>query len=208
MIASPTVSQRLETVFNIALGAAVGFLPSAFLLLFHQKPSALSTETVLLLWALTTVIVIHEWWLSVDFLHDYAIDNKSGPFQLWSVIMNLAYVIILLSLPLSLVAQDLERTRLLWYGIGLLSLSLIDIPLTFPHWLANRSDRRLMTYMFYDVVPAALLYAGWILWARNQGDLLDISIALAVLYGIEMACYEFVHLVLLPHVIVSSTTSA
>lgn len=149
--ASKVNEKRLRAIYNIVLGANVGFLPFLALELTRIQPN-IDPKTAIAIWLLTTIIIVNEWWAALDLW------KKCPPTSRSNLFFNLIYVLPLLALPFSILIPSTAEITLLWYAILLLILPIIDCCIVKPHlyrdlWRYPREKRRpdVMGYIYSDI---------------------------------------------------------
>ena len=179
---SGALTSRVYELQRVVLGANLGFLP--FMLIFLVTEARYSIATSVILWLLTTWVIINEWWSMSNTVRTAPSNSKSIVF------ISLLYTVGLLCLPASLLVTEMANVALAWYVGLLLFLSLLDIPFSLLYGReqdTSASDKsELLTYAYFDGV--LVIFYGIVLYLTLTLPwlLLVKVISLAVVYLLEL----------------------
>lgn len=171
-----TTSKRLTELYNAILGANVGFLPFALIFLTREAKVSpkhgellwrtveitegadvvsLPWELVVLIGALTIIIVIHEWWLAVDFFHEYRLSDYGVVYQ---TISNVLYIVPVLFLGATLFLESGQLT-LRPYAAAIASICIVDLFIVVPIWWKSTEKTKKQTAGRYAIIDLGALVA-------------------------------------------------
>lgn len=192
--------QRLRTIYNIVLGANVGFMPIIALYLLTELRTDIGLGTAIAIWILTTAIIVNEWWAALDLWTSCPPIGKSKWWTFYEIFWNMFYVVPLLFLPLSLCLQSPGDITLLPYVIALLSLPCIDLAIVLPYhfnrdlgkYPVEKRHSVVMDYVKSDIC-AIVLFAAYMvpleIYKIGSLELIQKIGILAVTYIIEFIIY-------------------
>jgi len=144
---SEALTSRVYDLQRVVLGANLGFLP--FMLIFLVTEARYSIATSVILWLLTTWVIINEWWSMSDTFRTAPSNSRSIVF------ISLLYTVGLLCLPACLLVTETANVALGWYVGLLLFLSLLDIPFSLLYRaepdISATDQRELLTYAYFDI---------------------------------------------------------
>lgn len=150
-------TERLSEISKIILGANIGFLP--FLMFYLVAEGKTETTVSIVLWFLTTWVLISEWWSLSDTLERYPSDSKR------ILALSVLYLVTLIFLPVSLLIGQAQEINLASYVMVFLVLSIIDIPISFLYHRQvtdKEAKNEFRSYMYFD--GALLLIYGLFLF--------------------------------------------
>jgi hypothetical protein len=138
---------RLREIHRIVLGANIGFLP--FLMFYMVVEGRLEVGTSLILWGLTTWVIISEWW-SLD------VTLESSPSDSKLILaLNIIYLCTLIFLPVSLLIGKNEEISLFYYVVVFIVLSFLDIPLVLSYrkiFIEIRKKKGYLLSLVFDII--------------------------------------------------------
>jgi uncharacterized membrane protein len=185
------LTARLREIYKIILGANIGFLP--FLMFYMVVEGKQDVGTSLILWGLTTWVVISEWWSLDETLEKYPSDSKL------ILALNVIYLCTLIFLPVSLLIGKNEEIDLFPYVMVFLVLSFLDVPLSLSYRkkLTETKERKeFLLYFIFDIILIGY-YTIFIFAILPSGLPLFIkTLILAVFYLIEFITDHFA----VPHI--------
>lgn len=138
---------RLKDISKIVLGANIGFLPS--LMFYMVVIGKWDIVTSIILWGLTTGVIISEWWSLDETLEKYPLD--STPI----LVLILIYLCALIFLPVSLLIENAQTINLFPYVVVFLLLSILDIPISLFYCkivLMDKDKKEFSVRFVFDLV--------------------------------------------------------
>ena len=181
-MAAEKFSQRIREMYRVVLGATIGFLP--FVMFFLMREVTIDLLSAGILWALTTWVIISEWW---------SIEDNTSYYSINSVILNImsmVYLILLTLLPISLIVGLDKYNNLQSYVIIFIVLSVMDIPLSFIYHqkLQDESDKK---YFFGTIIFDVVLICGYLVllfYIMPGNSVAWNAVILTGAYLIEFSC--------------------
>lgn len=178
---------RVRQILDIVIGADVAFLPAAMLLALQE--GLYSIPVSMGLWAITTWIVLGEWWGLKDTLEEPTVlPDRIAP-------LFVLYMCGLLFLPLSLVLGKSPSEAIKFYVCVLIVLSFLDIPIeAFCSRAAEKAARKeCQIYMFMDLVVIFLYSLCLVVFfvSSTRISIVTDILIVALVYLIDFVLYIF-----------------
>jgi hypothetical protein len=173
---------KFSSLYTVVIGAAISCLPySIYVLIFQAKLTFISA---VLLWVLTTVVIVEDWWVTTDIFEDWPTDS------IFVIGASFLYLAGLLSLPAVLIGATHDQLGALrLYVWVFITLSGFDILFCVAYALClpeKKTRYAFWLFIVMDLVVAAL-YGFWLGFIGNSdGTLQRKVIWLCALYGAEL----------------------